>query len=351
MRSMSRSSSHDGGSLGSTSDGGVGKERPIFILGSPRSGTGLLRNMVRAHPRLSIPGESHFIPHFYKSFGDPRNSREAVGLGRRIVSFTRVRRWKLDIRAEDFAHCRSYAAAVDTLFTAWAKTESRPRWGDKTPHYVRHIATLVEIFPEAQVIHIIRDPRPAADSWRRHPEGSGNHHSAAVLWRDNVTLGREAGARLRLDQYFEVRYEDLLEDPDPTMRRIFEFLGESIPDGPIKLNPPSLKVLNPGSSVSRTEIVQTNADAWRERMKPVEIQRVESVAADLMEQLGYEPIGPRRPSPPIRSVFWRIQSFVLHYLRMFKRMGKVRDNLHLLLGRLRRPRGRDGVVRTDAGGR
>jgi len=91
MRFMSRSSSHDGGSLGSTSDGGVGKERLIFIPGSPRSGTDPLREMVRSHPRLSIPGESHIIPRFYKSSGDPRKTREAVGLGRRIVSFARVR--------------------------------------------------------------------------------------------------------------------------------------------------------------------------------------------------------------------------------------------------------------------
>lgn len=312
-------------------------ERPIFIVGSPRSGTGLLRNMIRAHPRISIPGESHFIPHFYKSLGDPRDSDEAVRLGRRMVSFSRVRRWKLDIRAEDFSHCRSYADAVDTLFLAWSETESRPRWGDKTPHYVRHIATLVEIFPEAQVIHIIRDPRPAANSWRRHPQGSGNHHSAALLWRRNVSLGQEAGARLESGQYREVRYERLLVEPDSTMRGIFEFLGESIPDELVKLVPPSRDHPYADSNISELEVVPANAEAWRQRMKPVEIQRVESVAGDLMEQLGYEPIGPRRPSPPIRSVIWRMQAFVLHYVRMFKRLGKVRDNLYLLVGRLRRP--------------
>lgn len=307
--------------------------------------------MVRAHPRISIPGESHFIPHFFQSYGDPRDSDEAIRLGGRIVAFTRVRRWGLDIRAEDFSHCRRYADAVETLFRAWAGTESKPRWGDKTPHYVRHIPTLLRIHPNAQVLHIIRDPRPACDSWKRHPFGTGNHHSAALLWVRNVSLGREAGTQLRSDQYHEVRYEDLLGSPDATMNRIFGFLEEITPEEGPRLNPPPLTVINPLANVSRTELVASNADAWRGRMTPVEIRRVESVAGDLMERLGYEASSPPGPSPPIRSTFWRLQSFLLHYLRMFKRFGKVRDNFHLLLGRLRRPRLQVGVEQRDRAGR
>ena len=156
---------------------------------------------------------------------------------------------------------------------------------------------------------------------------------------------------MREDQYLEVRYEQLLREPDSEMRRIFTFLGETPPEGPIKLNRPSIKVLRPGLNVSQSELVQTNADAWRSRMKPVEIRRVESVAWDLMEELGYEPLGPRRPSPPIRAGLWRAQSLIRHYTRMFRRLDKVRDNLILLLGRFRWSPGRPDEVRGNAEGR
>ena len=74
------------------------------------------------------------------------------------------------------------------------------------------------------------------------------------------------------------------------------------------------------------------------------------LAGDLMEPLGYELIGPRRPSPPIRSVIWRLPAFVLHDVRMFKQSGKVRDTLHLLVGRLRRPEtGPSGERRVNKG--
>jgi Sulfotransferase family len=66
-------------------------DAPIFIVGCPRSGTNLLRDLLRSHPRLAFPGESHFIPEFYKGYGDPKNEREARRLGARILRVNWVR--------------------------------------------------------------------------------------------------------------------------------------------------------------------------------------------------------------------------------------------------------------------
>lgn len=61
-------------------------ESPIFIVGCPRSGKTLLRNLLRSHRNIAIPPESHFIPKFYKAFGNPSNEREAYQLANRILS-------------------------------------------------------------------------------------------------------------------------------------------------------------------------------------------------------------------------------------------------------------------------
>ena len=185
-------------------------ERPLFIVGSARSGTGLLRNMVRVHPRISIPSESHFIPHFFSSYGNPGNASEAMQLARKILNFGRVREWDLSISEDDFRECRSYSQVVSLLFSRWATSEGKPRWGDKTPHYVRHISALTEIFPDAQILHIIRDPRAVSRSWSRHPEStrpSGIRSAArerpspasrtrSGAWRGACSLH---GARVRVD--------------------------------------------------------------------------------------------------------------------------------------------------------
>ena len=104
---------------------------------------------------------------------------------------------------------------------------------------MRHIPTLVNVFPNAQVLHIIRDPRAASRSWSIHPLGPGNVYSSPVQWRRNVIAGRDAGAKLEKSSYMELRYEQLLENPTETMETVFRFLGESIPSNSGMLKQPS----------------------------------------------------------------------------------------------------------------
>ena len=312
------------------------KERPLFIVGSPRSGTGLLRNLVRSHPRISIPGESHFIPHFYESHGDPANANEAIQLGRRIVHFSRIQKWGIDLAVEEFRDCRRYSDVVALLFSKWAITENKPRWGDKTPHYVRHIPTLAEIFPNAQVLHIIRDPRAASRSWSMHPYGPGNIYSSAIQWKNNVIAGRKAGSNLKPDAYMEIRYEQLLENPARIMGTVFQFLGESIPDQLGTLNPLPESVINPWRDASRTEVVKTRAGAWREELSLSDIQLIESITEHLMDDLELETSGPTQKTHPLWQYYWKTETYVLHYLRLLKRPKRAKDHAMLLWGKMRR---------------
>jgi len=138
---------------------------PIFIVGCPRSGTHLLRNMLRSHPNLSFTGESHFIPKFYKAFGDPKSQKEAKKLASVILHLQWIKPWHLSLAPASFAHDRSYAQVVRRIFGAWAQKENKPRWGDKTPQYVTEMPVLSELFPGCKFIHIIRDGRDVALSW------------------------------------------------------------------------------------------------------------------------------------------------------------------------------------------
>jgi hypothetical protein len=308
---------------------------PVFVVGAPRSGTGLLRNLLRTHPNLSFPSESHFLPHFYRAYGDPTSDAEAVALARRILSFDRVRRWGLDLAAESFADCRSYRALVDRIYSAWAAGEGKPRWGDKTPHYVAHLRTLAEIFPSLKVLHIIRDGRAVSSSWAAHPAGPGNHYVAARLWTVRVRAGRSGGASLPPGSYLEVRYEALLADPDAALRNVYAFLDEDVPDGATTLNPLPLPPSRYFRGIAGTEIATGNADAWRERMSVRQRRRVEAVAGPLLAELGYPVEGEARAVPACESLFWRAHAVARHYARLLANPGQRRDNLAVFLARWR----------------
>ena len=278
-------------------------DSPIFIVGCPRSGTSLLRNLLRSHPNLTFPDESHFIPSYYGRYGDPSDADRARRLAKNLLSVGWVPSWKLDLAPKDFEDCRSFRAVVSRLFEAWARKEGKPRWGDKTPHYVSHIPVLIELFPAARILHIIRDGRDVALSWLRTRMEPGNMYTAARFWRDLVTAGRQAGARLPGGTYMEVRYEALLADPEGAMRGVCAFIGE--PYSSVVLRP---SVLAPARSrrgrppkIRKPEIVRGNTTNWKTQMRAADRILFESVAGNLLAELDYETEGRvRRVTVPER---------------------------------------------------
>jgi hypothetical protein len=91
-------------------------DAPIFIIGSGRSGTGLFRDLLRSHPRLSFPPESHFIPDFYPAFGDPADDAEARRLGEAILTRSRVREWPLEVDLAEFEGQRTFAGVATVIY-------------------------------------------------------------------------------------------------------------------------------------------------------------------------------------------------------------------------------------------
>jgi hypothetical protein len=305
------------------------KDSPIFIVGCPRSGTSLLRDLLRSHPRLTFPGESHFIPAFFKAYGDPQNEREARRLAARILRLRWLKRWGLPLDPAQFSRERSYRRIVCRIYQEWARSENKPRWGDKTPQYVTEIPTLLEIFPAGKIIHIYRDGRDVALSWLRTKLGPANLYTAASSWKELVSTGRNVGARLSPKTYLEVRYEALLVSPKEIMKRICEFVGEPFTEEVLKPNSrrtyPSLKF----GLRHFTEIIDTNMNNWKSEMSLSDRILFESVAGDLLESLDYETEGRvRRISKP-EQLMWTAHHYFWWLLKRTDIRGKYGFFNHL----------------------
>lgn len=287
-------------------------DTPIFVVGCPRSGTTLLRNLLRSHPRLTFPPESHFIPDLFRAYGDPKSDYEACSLASKILRLWWVRSWRLSLAPSDFASCRSFGQVLSLLYGAWAAMEGKPRWGDKTPHYVTQIPLLVRIFPRAKVIHVYRDGRDVALSWLESRFEPRNVFTAAKMWRDRVTAGAQAGADLSADQYMEVRYETLLQRPRETMQTVCDFVQETFHEA--VLRPTSLDLGAYGgiagrlksSHIPAQEIVSGNLTKWKTQMPRRDREIVESVAGGLLVSLGYEMEGHRLRVSRIQATMWHL---------------------------------------------
>jgi hypothetical protein len=277
---------------------------PIFIVGCPRSGTALLRDLLRSHPNLTFPGESHFIPPFYKAYGDPSNEWEARQLAARVLRLHGIKPWEVNLSPQEFADCRSFRQFVCRLFGAWAAKEGKPRWGDKTPPYLTEMPTLLRLFPEAKIIHIFRDGRDVALSWVRSRYEPSNLYTAAALWQSRVRTGMRFGASLPKTTYLEVRYETLLSDLAGTMREVCEFLGEPFSDAVLRINRLRQSRPHPDPRFAE-EVVRTNVEKWKTQMSPSDRVLFESVAGDLLRELGYPVEAKTRRISSIKRLFWK----------------------------------------------
>lgn len=310
-----------------------GPTGPIFVVGSPRSGTTLLQRMLRSHPRISSPtGESHFIVplhHRRAEFGDlteRHNMRRLLAEMYRInpeFLDTDLHGMRFDIKAlcEEFCAQRldSVAAVVSALYGKNARGEGRVRWLDKTPYYILHLPTILEMFPDAQVVHIVRDGRDCALSMlgRRDDLLIYNVYHAAKVWQQYVEAGRAWGAGAGRGLYFELRYEDMLEDPVGAMQRLSSALGEdysgSLVDFQKSRDPKSKTPL-----LSR-ELQRDNREKWRHEMTRWSIRVFESAAADTLRTFGYPLVteGERLPMP-VRAAY-RLHNLAASRLRMRRR--------------------------------
>jgi Sulfotransferase family len=267
---------------------------PLFVVGCGRSGSTLLRLMLDAHPDLAVPGESHFIPDLRRRFPDPVAPEELTAALLRTPHFRHWRTaeasvWRR-VRALDTP---TFANVVGSAFLANADEQGATRWGDKTPAYVRWIPLLHALWPDARFVHLIRDGRDVALSYRSLPWGPTTVWAAARKWRRDVTAGIRDGQPLGTSRYLEVRYEGLVQDPKEVLRGICSFAGlpflEEMLDPDARRDHPTLapEAGRPFHARSQ-ERVAAGARDWRTQMSADDVRRFEAVAGPLLSDLGYE---------------------------------------------------------------
>lgn len=285
-----------------------------FIVGSPRSGTTLLRFMLDAHPELAIPPETGFLRPAAELDGEEETMRERFFAT--VVSFpASAPAWAdFGISAEDFRNRLdalepfNVADGVRTFYRMYAERFGKPRWGDKTPLHCREMTRLEELLPEARFIHLVRDGRDASLSLRRTWFSPGSDiETLARYWRDNVEAARTGGAAVR--HFLEVRYEDLVTGPEPSLRRICDFLDLSYGEGMLRYSERvagrlaehrARRRVDGSTLVSHEERlrqqaltlqspVRSRVGVWEREMDEEEVRRFEAIAGELLAAYGYLP--------------------------------------------------------------
>jgi sulfotransferase family protein len=299
----------------------------VFIVGCPRSGTTLVRRVVDAHPDVAIlHAETHWIPELFRARS---GMREEVVTERLVpILLAHPKFAKLGFDADDLRRlasrrrARTYAEFVTALFDAYGAARGTRLVGDKTPGHAREIALLHRLWPQARFVHLIRDgrdvclsalgwERKAADFERRFPTWREDRVTTAALWwRWHVESAREQRARLGPELYYELRYEDLVADPESRCRRLCDFLGIRFHDVMLRFHEGRRRA-KPGLSAKHAWLpITPGLRNWKAELPGADIEAFEAVAGASLEECGYERAAPQ-PGSRAQARASRVISLVM----------------------------------------
>lgn len=272
---------------------------PVFILGSPRSGTTLLSHLLLSSGGFAVVrSELHAMNIVGPRYGGltSESDREALieaWLGTEVHQRTGVS----DARLAELVRSdvRSPADFLGAVMSEVCALQGAKRWSDCTPENVAYIELLASAFPEARFLHVVRDGRDVAASMAKRGIANASARDegreievSAALWEWFVTAGRR-GCEALPERSMEVRYEELVGDRAGTLAQISEFLKheidiervEEIALGSVsKPNTSFEEDLNAGSFQP--------VERWRSSLSKDELAKVEAIVGEKLSELGYE---------------------------------------------------------------
>ena len=216
---------------------------PIFILGNPRSGTTLLRLMLNNHKNIVVPPECGFAIWLYEKYKNrPCTDLSIQSFVKDLSNTRKIETWNLDFNklSEKLLSEKpnSYSDMVARVyeFYGWSSKKSFLRWGDKNNFYIQSIPIIKKMFPSALLVHIIRDGRDVACSYKKlnksniesryAPHLPDQINDIASEWTANIVKIRSSFDEVGWEDVYEIRYEDLTAEPVFELKKLCYFLDE-----------------------------------------------------------------------------------------------------------------------------
>ena len=322
---------------------------PFFIVGNSRSGTTLVSRILKNHPDIHVLNETHVFDEFAaekQRFQDLKESE----IFKMINSMLTIQR-KDYYRKSEYEEFPEEACAIlaafrqhpDQTFGALNKLffdheaakNGKSRSGDQTPRHVFNIDEIFLLYPEAKIIHMVRDPRAVLFSqkkkWtsglrRKQPffeiiRTFINYHpiTMSILWGRAVNAGLKAASRYGPERVKTIFFEAFVMTPEDHTRNLCEFIGESFYPGMTEVD---VELSASSENEGKKGVARSIAGQWKNKLSETEVYFCERYAGETMAKTGYTLTGAKPDKPHWAGYLaWLPLHLGISFLMNLTRMG------------------------------
>ncbi|MFA6434556.1 MAG: sulfotransferase [Elusimicrobiales bacterium] len=311
---------------------------PVFIIGTERSGSNLLRLMLNAHPEIYIPHPPHImkdlgpVERLYGDLGDDRNFLRLINDAARLVEL-HFFPWEIKPDRElafKKSAARNLYCVKAAFYEQYRRFRGAKRWGCKSTFMVHYAGAARRYSSGAKFIHLVRDGRDVAVSSRDSVFNHFHPYFVAGLWslqqRQAAALARTMGK----DEFITLRYEDLVCEPESSARKACRFLGEDYSPAMLRYfegtEPKKLASANASWANCAKPVLAGNSGKYRTKLSAGEIELFETVSSAELELFGYRLENPRgglpHPARPPLPPYRKAAYFMLEKCRMAYILGR-----------------------------
>ncbi|GGD84956.1 sulfotransferase family protein [Planktosalinus lacus] len=261
-------------------------DKPIFILGNPRSGTSLLRLILHNNDRISIPPESHFFLWLEEKYGNWKDDYLHQYI-EDLFNSTKFETWNISkselIRFLESEKIQNYAHLTSLIYYFYSRnsTEQIFYWGDKNSLWKDKLERIKHYYPNALYVHIIRDGRDIACSYKNLAKKELKHKYAPKLsnkieviaqdWKTNIASIERFLDTIHSDNKITIYYEDLVRNLKLTTKKVLDKLNLDFMDNQL------FYYKNESSNIEPLEFLN-----WKEKlMQPPDINNIGKFNKDL----------------------------------------------------------------------
>lgn len=276
-------------------------ERSVVVGGVGRSGTSLVQAMLHAHRDVVFLPETHF----FRRYVGPllrriRVERAGVegfaGMLEQDEQFARAGIAAQELLApfaEGSASFEPGGAYLRLLRLHRQRHEARVV-GDKDPRIIDFLPVLDRVFPDIRVVHVVRDPRDVLLSRREAAwSRARSDWSHLLAYRAQMLRAKRTGPRVFADRYLEVRYEDLLQEPDRTLAELCQHVDLEFDPAMMSFSDEAKDLVGDDEWQWKKEttgpLMRDNMRKWEGELEPAVRILTEKLCIEPFPGLGYSP--------------------------------------------------------------